>query len=306
MPSSGYSQRSLTVLLLLGVLAAIMSVLAATLVFQIQAQQGAVKEAPPLPPGVLLPACTGLAALCLTLNACCVIVCLLHAYFSTEVCRDRPESGMGDWFLLDTRIIRHVAVGLFCFGVAVYLAALSIYMLLLFEMETGVTSACILSSGILVLMLTVTHAIFKASQARRRGHNQLANTMYENDSAHGSETPANGLNNIKETPKPRPRPEIHREFSYPPYIEKAQPTSPVLSDVTSASSHGTVPHGTVPRHQSSMTEKDGYTIPRMHRTLSAESGLLQSHSMPWNGITQEMRTMVGRKQGATAKDSTLV
>ncbi|XP_069505227.1 transmembrane protein 221 [Ambystoma mexicanum] len=302
MPPSVYSQRSLTVLVLLGVLAAIMSVLAATLVFQIQAQQGAVKEGPALPTGVLLPVCTGLAALCLTLNACCVIVCLLHAYFSTEVCREQgSEPDRGDWFLLDTRIIRHVAVGLFCFGVAVYLAALSIYMLLLFEMETGVTSACILSSGILVLLLTATHAIFKASQAKKRGRNELANTMYENDSAHGGETPVNGSNNVKETPNPRPRPEIHREFSYPPYVEKSQPISPTRSDLTSVGSQGTAPS-----HMSSSAEKDGYTIPRMHRTLSAESGLLRSHSKPWNGITQEMRTMMTRKQGLATKDSTLV
>ncbi|KAB0406632.1 hypothetical protein E2I00_018635, partial [Balaenoptera physalus] len=41
-----------------------------------------------------------------------------------------------DWFLYDCRLLRHVALGLFCCGVSVYLAALSIYSLLLFEIET--------------------------------------------------------------------------------------------------------------------------------------------------------------------------
>uniref|UniRef100_A0A8D0GL43 Transmembrane protein 221 n=1 Tax=Sphenodon punctatus TaxID=8508 RepID=A0A8D0GL43_SPHPU len=88
------------------------------------------------------------------------------------------------------RMVRHVAIGLFCCGVSVYLAALAIYMLLLFEIETGITSACILSSGIIVLLITVTHALVRASQAMRRDRTELSHTLYENDSARSGETPA--------------------------------------------------------------------------------------------------------------------
>lgn len=37
-----------------------------------------------------------------------------------------PSAYRADWFLLDTRAVRHVAVGLFCFGVSVFLAGRTI------------------------------------------------------------------------------------------------------------------------------------------------------------------------------------
>lgn len=126
-----YSQRSLIVLSLQGVLSAIMSVLSVILIFQLQSQQAAVKEdtIPPntslLPAGVwavLLPVSTVLSALSLTLNLSSVVVCLLHGYFSTEVCRGERDTESTHWFLLDSRAVRHVAIGLFCMGVCVYLA----------------------------------------------------------------------------------------------------------------------------------------------------------------------------------------
>ncbi|XP_010071112.1 PREDICTED: transmembrane protein 221, partial [Pterocles gutturalis] len=100
-----------------------------------------------------------------------------------------------DWFLLDSRMVRHAAIGLFCCGVSVYLTALAIYMLLLFELEAGIASACILSSGILVLLITVTHALVRASQASRRSRSEISHTLYENDSAQHGESSTSDLNN---------------------------------------------------------------------------------------------------------------
>lgn len=90
-----YNQRSLIVLSLLGILSAIMSVLSVILIFQLQAQQAAVRESPPstsavMPAhvwAVLLPVSAVLSALALTLHLSSVVVCLLHSYFSTELCR---------------------------------------------------------------------------------------------------------------------------------------------------------------------------------------------------------------------------
>ncbi|XP_039371542.1 transmembrane protein 221 [Mauremys mutica] len=297
MPSA-YTQRSLAVLLLFGTLAALMAVLASILIFQLQA--GRARAGPPSAvservAGVLLPVSAVLAALCLVLNVSCLLLCLLHSYFSAEACRGAAEPDRADWFLLDSRMIRHVAIGLFCCGVSVYLAALSIYMLLLFEIETGITSACILSSGIIVLLITVMHAFVRASQASRRSQSELCRTLYENDSARRSDTPASDLNNSKNVAAARPRPEIHREFSYPPYIEqKPHLASPARGSFTLPGSHRP------------LAEKDCCNLPRTHRTLSAEPGLLQVQGKPWNSVTQEMRNILSRKPAASGKDSTLV
>uniref|UniRef100_H3B3Y0 Transmembrane protein 221 n=1 Tax=Latimeria chalumnae TaxID=7897 RepID=H3B3Y0_LATCH len=295
MPSS-YTQRSLTVLVLFGLLAALMAVLSVILIFQLQSNQTEIKDSSPSRFSaeairILLPVATVLTALALTLNLSCVIVCLLHSCFTTEVCRgdSEPDSCRSDWFLLDSRTIRHVAIGLFCLGISVYLAALSIYMLLLFEIESGIASACILSSGVIVLLVTVLHSLIKASHAVQRSRAELTNTMFENDSAQGEDLNTPDLNSNKEVVKPRLRPDIHREFSYPPYVEqKPQYLSPTASQMVSTS------------------EKEAYNAPRMHRTLSAESGLLQAQAKPWNGVTHEMRTVLAHKPGVAGKDSTLV
>ncbi|NXK14028.1 TM221 protein, partial [Herpetotheres cachinnans] len=127
-----------------------------------------------------------------------------------------------DWFLLDSRTVRHTAIGLFCCGVSMFctlfLPALAIYMLLLFELEAGIASACILSSGIIVLLITVTHALVRASQVSHRSRSEVSHTLYENDSAQHGESSTSDLNN-KNMAAPRPRPEIHREFSFPPFLE---------------------------------------------------------------------------------------
>ncbi|XP_005279018.2 transmembrane protein 221 [Chrysemys picta bellii] len=297
MPSA-YTQRSLAALLLFGTLAALMAVLASILLFQLQAgraQAGSPGAFSERVARVLLPVSAVLAALCLVLNVGCLLLCLLHSYCSAEVCRGAAEPDRADWFLLDSRMIRHVAIGLFCCGVSVYLAALSIYMLLLFEIETGITSACILSSGIIVLLITVMHAFVRASQASRRSQSELCRTLYENDSARRSDTPASDLNNSKNVAAARPRPEIHREFSYPPYIEqKSHLASPGRGSFTLPGSHRP------------LAEKDSCNLPRTHRTLSAEPGLLQVQGKPWNSVTQEMRNILSRKPGVSGKDSTLV
>ncbi|XP_010148025.1 PREDICTED: transmembrane protein 221, partial [Eurypyga helias] len=170
-----------------------------------------------------------------------------------------------DWFLLDSRTVRHTAIGLFCCGVSVYLTALAIYMLLLFELEAGIASACILSSGVIVLLVTVTHALVRAAQVSRRSRSEVSHTLYENDSAQHGASSTSDLNNRNAA---APRPEIHREFSFPPFLD--------------------------------------HHLPRTHRTLSAEPGLLQAQGKPWDGVTQERSGVLARKPGASGKDSTLV
>ncbi|MBN3309764.1 TM221 protein, partial [Amia calva] len=306
--SSSYSQRSLTVLALLGILSAIMSVLSVILIFQLQSSQHGPKDAPRFASGIpaevsaiLMPVSTVLSALSLTLSLSSVVVCLLHSYFTTEVCRGEDDTDRADWFLLDSRSVRHVAIGLFCLGVSVYLAGLSIYMLLVFEIETGIASACVLASGVLVLLITVVHSLVRAARATRHCRAELSHTMYQNEHENGAR--AGGQRPGDKLPKQhRGRPDIHRQLSYPPCADPKQQQSyspPSGSHVTShAHSHSP--------DKEAYSSSGGGTVPRMHRTLSAESGLLQSQSKPWNGINSEMRTVLARKSGGSGKDSTLV
>ncbi|KAM9369199.1 LOW QUALITY PROTEIN: transmembrane protein 221 [Phaethornis superciliosus] len=299
MPST-YPQRVLTVLLLFGTLAAAMALLASSLIFQLPSGRtgpgagvgpgrGALPEAAA---AVLLPVSAVLAALCLVLNLSCLLLCLLHGYFSTELGRGQRGPERADWFLLDSRMVRHAAIGLFCCGVSVYLAALAIYMLLLFELEAGIASACILSSGVLVLLITVTHALIRASQVSPPNPSEVSHTLYENDSAQPGESSSSDLNNKTVAAS---RAELHREFSFPPFPGgKSQPGSPASSNLTSSASPGIC------------SEKESYDLSRTHRTLAVGSGLLQAQGKPWSGITQEMRNVLARKPGASGKDSTLV
>ncbi|KAM8960144.1 transmembrane protein 221 [Pelodytes ibericus] len=324
MPSH-YSHQSLTVLALFGVLAAIMASLSVILIFQIQSTAKQGDHTAGLGPGagrVLLPASVVLAALCLALNTSCFLLCLLHSYFTAEVCREDPESGKGDWFLLNNRSVRQSAVCLFCLGISLYFAALSLYMLILFEIETGIASSCILTLGSIFMIVTVSHTLHKASQVTHHSRDQLPSTLFENDSAHGEDlndsVPSTDLSNSKDMSPVRPRPEIHREFSYPPYIQqqqkqqqqhqqqqqqhqqqqKLQPFSPPLTNMTCVLN--------MSNNADNRNGDERFNIPRMQRTLSVESGLMQPNSKPWNGKTQEMRTMILRKPGVVGKDSTLV
>lgn len=95
MPAA-YPQRALTVLLLFGTLAAAMALLASSLIFQLPSGRAGPGPGPgrgslPEPAAaVLLPVSAVLAALCLVLNVSCLLLCLLHGYFSTELCRGQP------------------------------------------------------------------------------------------------------------------------------------------------------------------------------------------------------------------------
>ncbi|NWH42241.1 TM221 protein, partial [Chloropsis hardwickii] len=110
-----------------------------------------------------------------------------------------------DWFLLDSRSVRHAAVGLFCCGVCLYLTgkSLALFLLLLFQLEAAIAGACILTSGTLLLLLSALHALLRysqISQISRRSRSEPPQALYENDSA-------------------QPGLEIHREFSFPPSLE---------------------------------------------------------------------------------------
>ncbi|NWZ39926.1 TM221 protein, partial [Brachypodius atriceps] len=143
-----------------------------------------------------------------------------------------------DRFLLHSRSVRHAALGLFCCGLCLYLTgsipgipksipfpslfpALALFMLLLFELEAGIASACILTSGILILLLSVLHALLRASRIPQNPPNSRisrpdpSQALYENDSAqHGSDSNKN----------PAAPPPGNREFSFPTFLEgKSRP-----------------------------------------------------------------------------------
>ncbi|XP_007252700.3 transmembrane protein 221 [Astyanax mexicanus] len=289
-----YSQRALVVLALLGVLSAVMSVLSVFLIFQLQARQG--KEAPSVVPSdvsaVLMPVSVVLSALSLTLNSSSVVVCLLHSYFSTEVCRGGEDTQRADWFLLESRAVRHVAIGLFCLGISVYLSAMAIYMLLVFEIETGIASVCVLSSGVLVLLVIVAHSLFRAARTAKRFRHQQVSTVYQNNP---EISPAIHPSELSFREKPRrqlSQADLHHQYTYPPSTDPKQQYSP---------SRGQHSHSS---EREAYNTSGGSSSSRMHRTLSAESGLLQAQAKPWNGVNNEMRTVLARK--ATSKDSTLV
>ncbi|XP_018423922.1 PREDICTED: transmembrane protein 221 [Nanorana parkeri] len=304
-----YSHHSIVALALFGILAAIMASLSVILIFQVQSasRQGDLSSGlGPVAARILLPASAVLGALCLAVNASCLLLCLLHSYFTAEVCREDPDSRRCEWFLLDNRSIRQSAICLFCLGISLYLTALSLYMLILFEIETGIASSCILCMGSIFMIVTVAHMFNKATQASCHHNEHVASTLYENDSAHEADlndsTPSSDLNNDKDLTPVRPRPEIHREFSYPQFLQqqqhKIQLISPIFNNTPNMVKQS--------ENMCNSNRDERYNIPRMQRTLSVESGLMQPNTKPWNGGTQEMRTMVLRKPGVVGKDSTLV
>lgn len=169
--------------------------------------------------------------------------------------------------------------------------ALSIYVMMAFERETGITCACIFSSGIIVLIITVIHVLVRASKATQHSPGELSHNLYENGLAQSGETPAVHPSDAPKVASSQSHLEIHPEVSYLSYVEqKSHQTTPVSStNVTSVDS-------VVP-----ILEREGCSIPRTHRTLSAESGLLLSH-----GVRQEMRKVLSRKPKGSGKGSTLV
>ncbi|XP_072294591.1 transmembrane protein 221 [Eucyclogobius newberryi] len=308
--ASNYSQRALIVLSLLGVLSALMSVLSVILIFQLQYHRATVKDSSPpsaslLPAGVwavLQPVSTVLSALALTLNLSSVVVCLLHGYFSVAVCRGDEDTERADWFLLDSQAIRHVAIGLFCIGVSVYLAAMSIFMLLIFEVETGIASACVLSSGILILLIVVIHALVKASHSAKKFRTDHIGALYQNDHSNSSaplSRPCELKIGVDKPRMNRTQSYLVHNIVYPPCGNP----NPIEHPQHSQYSPNEVPHD-------QGSHIDGYSSGgsslRMHRTLTSDSALLQAQVKPWNGVNNEMRSVLARKSGISAKDSTLV
>ncbi|XP_063146881.1 transmembrane protein 221 [Candoia aspera] len=297
---SQYGHRALGALMLLGTAAGLTAVLASMLLFQIQ--EGNAQGHSALferERAVLRPLSAALASLCLVLSLSCLLLSLLHGYCGAELCatsRGALGSERGNWFLLESRKVRHVAVGVFCCTVSLYLAALSMYALLLLERQTGITCACIFSSGVIVLIITVIHVLVRASKASQRSPGELSHTLYENDSAHSGEPPAVHLSDAPNMASPRPRLEIQQEVSYLPCVEQKsyQTTAASSTNVTSSDSVALT------------LEKEGCSVPRMHRMLSAESGLLLSRGKPWHGVRQEVRKALSRKPAGSGKDSTLV
>ncbi|XP_003123540.2 transmembrane protein 221 isoform X2 [Sus scrofa] len=190
-----YGGRVLTAMILLGIPAAVLAALGAQLLFQLQAGRAELRgpridglgpelgTGPGLPEdaaGALLPLAAALAALALVLGLTCLLLAALCGHLGAEMARG-PGPGRSDWFLYDCRLLRHVALGLFCCGISVYLAALSIYALLLFEIETGAAAASVLGLGALILVAVLTHTLLRAARATRRGLHELSLPQFEDD-----------------------------------------------------------------------------------------------------------------------------
>lgn len=179
---------------------------------------------------------------------------------------------------------------------------MSIFMLLIFEVETGIASACVLSSGILILLLVVIHSMVKASRSAKRYSDDHLDTLYHND--HGVGGSASRACELKiGVDKPR----VLRSHSHlQPPVSYPQCSNPRQREQYGPQQYSPGPGGP----QGHAGDKDGYSsggsCPRMHRTLSTESALLQAQAKPWNGVNNEMRSVLARKSGISAKDSTLV
>lgn len=174
---------------------------------------------------------------------------------------------------------------------------MAIFMLLIFEVETGIAGACVLSSGIPIILLVVIHSLVKASLSAKRRHGGHLDTLYQNDHGSGS-LPVSRPCELKiGADKPRMhRSQSHLQHSVPyPHCGNPRQRGP-QQQYSPEGSHG--------------SDREGYggggSYPRMHRTLSTESGLLQAQAKPWNGVNNEMRSVLARKSGTSAKDSTLV
>ncbi|XP_016064804.1 PREDICTED: transmembrane protein 221 [Miniopterus natalensis] len=189
-----------------------------------------------------------------------------------------PLHPRSDWFFYDCRLLRHVALGLFCCGVSVYLAALSIYALLLFEIETGAAAASILGLGALALVAVLTHTLLRAARATRRGLHELSPPHFEDDPVRSTEV-------SKASPGAQPQQGTHHQTPYSFCLDPGDPLRPSVTASLPAAVRG--------------SQESSLPASRMHRTLLAGGG-------HWEGVTHEMRSMLGHKPGGSGKDSTLV
>nr|XP_004665969.1 transmembrane protein 221 [Jaculus jaculus] len=189
-----YGSRVLAAMTLLGIPAAVLTALAAQLLFQLQAgraelrspELGTGSRLPEDAAGALLPLAAALAALALVLGLTALLLAALCSHLGAELARG-PGPSRSDWFLYDCRLLRHMALGLFCCGISVYLAALAIYALLLFEIETGAAAASILGSGALVLVAVLSHTLLQAVRATRRSLHELSPPSFEDESTNPAE-----------------------------------------------------------------------------------------------------------------------
>uniref|UniRef100_A0AAA9T3V0 Transmembrane protein 221 n=1 Tax=Bos taurus TaxID=9913 RepID=A0AAA9T3V0_BOVIN len=257
-----YGGRVLAAMVLLGIPAAVLAALGAQLLFQLQAgraelrgpridglgpELGAGPRLPEDAAGALLPLAAALSALALVLGLTCLLLAALCGHLGAEMARG-PGSNRSDWFLYDCRLLRHVALGLFCCGVSVYLAALSIYALLLFEIETGAAAASILGLGALVLVAALTHTLLQAARTTRRGVHELSPPHFEDDPVCPAEVSKAG-------PRAQPQQGTHHWTLYSSFPKLGDSLRPMVTDTAPAVMGG--------------GRESCLPASRMHRTLSA-------------------------------------
>ncbi|XP_075840687.1 transmembrane protein 221 isoform X1 [Microtus pennsylvanicus] len=281
-----YGGRVLSAMTLLGIPAAVLVVLAAQLLFQLQAGRAELRGVrtdwlhaeldpdaglPEAAAGTLLPLATALAALAQVLGLSCLLLAALCGHLGAELARG-PGPGRSDWFLYDCRLLRHSALGLFCCGVSVYLAALAIYTLLLFEIEAGAAAASILGSSALVLVAVMTHTLLRALRATRLGLHELSPPVFEDEPARPSEDSKTGC-------RAQPQQGTHGQTLYALSWEPGDPPGPMTTGITS-------------------------------RVLGrAREGSLPASPQPQTqlaGVTRETHSMLGHRPLDTGKDTTLV
>ncbi|XP_072338368.1 transmembrane protein 221 [Scyliorhinus torazame] len=289
-PSSGClsPDRCLAALLLLAALAALMSLLSASLLLQLRCQQPAESLSPvpgALPRRLLRSVSQGLASLSVTLHLCCLLLALMQGQLAAEVCGGQPDRT--GWILLNSRSSRHVALSAFCLGVIVYLAALSIYVLLEFENESAMASASVLAAGVLLLFIIIIQALVKAWLASRARLPEHGTTLFENNRTPrgGWPEPEHSDHREEEEEEESHLPAFHRETAYERYREQK-----AFYVATSASRAGPAPGG-----------RNGYG-----RSQALSAGRSMPCAGPWDGVTHEMRRVLARKGTVCRKDSTLV
>ncbi|XP_004873282.1 transmembrane protein 221 [Heterocephalus glaber] len=272
-----FGGRELAVLALLAVPAAVLAALGAQLLFQLQKGRAELRGAEPGLPadasGALLPLAAALAALALLLGLAGTLLAALLGHLGSELAAPGPSRS--DWFFHDCRCLRHLALGLFCCGVSVYLAALSIYALLLFKIEAGAAAASILGSGSLVLVAVLTHTLLRAAH---RGLHNLPRPSFEDE-------PSRPTSISKAGPGEQPQQGTHPRTPCSSCPEPGDPLRPMAT--------ATVPAALGGRWDSSLP------TPRVPRTLPADMG-------HWDGVAHEMHSMLGHGPEGTGKDSTLV
>ncbi|NWU87487.1 TM221 protein, partial [Onychorhynchus coronatus] len=165
-----------------------------------------------------------------------------------------------------------------------FLPALGLHVLMVLDLGAGVPAACILFSGLLVLLLTVSHALLQALRVSRHGPPGAPPGLYGNDSARRGHCSAS--HPAEDGAEPRPCPDSHRAFPFAAFPDGRSLLGSAASTTPSCSG------------------REGPGQPPLHRTLSVESGLLQAQGKAWNIITQEMGHVMARK--SPSKDSTLV